>query len=360
MADDSDSLEAIESELEDQQAALRSYEILTYPADYTLEVLVQKYRNQDIIIPKFQRGLVWSRIQASRLIDSFLMGLPVPSVFLFTEADSDKLLVVDGQQRLRSIAYYFEGFFGPERNQRRDTFRLSGLDEGSPFSGLTYEDLREQMPVEFARLNNSVLRAFVMRQLLPHDDTSIYHVFERLNTGGTQLSSQEIRNCVHHGTLNELLHELNALPEWREIFGRPTADTRQRDVELILRFFALLEEGHKYFKPMKQFLNEFMADHKNLSPQHVERLRQIFIQTTSRVHSSLGDRPFHIRAGLNAAVFDSVYVSVAKNLEHTPDRFQEKYRSLIEDADYLDHVTSGTTDIAIVARRLGIALAILQ
>ncbi|MYH97598.1 MAG: DUF262 domain-containing protein [Acidimicrobiia bacterium] len=360
MNDSTEAIETIESEIEDQQADLKSFDILTYPADYTLEGLVQKYQSEEIVIPTFQRSFVWSKVQASRLIDSFLKGLPVPPIFLYTETDSDKLLVIDGQQRLKSIAYFFEGFFGEEKQGKRPVFRLSGLEEHNQFQSCTYSDLESQFPSFYSKLNNSVLRSFIMRQVSSEDNTSIYHVFERLNTGGTTLSPQEIRNCIHHGRLNDLLHDLNDLEEWRTIFGRQDRESRQRDIELILRFFALLELGHKYEKPMKNFLNEFMANRRSPDEKRVASYSDIFLRTTSVIERELGPRPFHIRTGLNAAVFDCVYVAVAKQIDNLPEDLGDRYRKLINDNEFLERVTSATTDETTVSRRLEIAFTALQ
>lgn len=348
-------VEELESEQADGEAALPGYEILTYPADYVLDVLVKKYRDGEIVIPEFQRGFVWNRNQASRLIDSFLKGLPVPSIFLFAEPRTGKLLVVDGQQRLRSVAYFLEGYFGEESRGRRMTFRLTGLEEGSPYEGKTYEDIRDQLPNEYLKLNNSVLRSFVMRQMSPDDDTSIYHVFERLNTGGTQLSPQEVRNCVHHGAFNDLLHSLNEYPAWRSVYGRPSPDPRQRDVELILRFLALSESGKPYVKPMKHFLNLFMRESSSFGTERLKCLRRLFEATTDAVVESLGERPFHIRAGLNAAVFDSVYVALSSSSDSLPPDLKQRFERLVQDEEYRQYVTSGTTDVATVAERLRLA-----
>ena len=360
MSDSSNAIEAIESEIEDQEADLKSYDILTYPADYTLEGLVKKYQSGEIEIPSFQRSFVWSKVQASRLIDSFLKGLPVPPIFLYTETDSDKLLVVDGQQRLKSIAYFFEGLFGEEKQGKRPVFRLSGLEEHNRFQSITYSELESSFPSFFAKLNNSVLRSFIIRQVSPEDNTSIYHLFERLNTGGTQLSPQEIRNCVHHGKLNDLLHDLNDLQEWRNVFGRKDPESRQRDVELILRFFALFELGEQYAKPMKNFLNEFMASKRSLDDEHVAKYRDIFLRATSAIEQELGPRPFHIRSGLNAAVFDCIYVAVARQIDNLPEDLGDRYSKLIEDKEFLERVTSATTDEATVSRRLELAFTALQ
>ena len=104
-----DNIEEIPSEKQDSEVSLRGYDILSYPADYTLEVLVGKWNKGEINVPPLQRRFIWSQTRASKLIESFLMGLPVPPVFFYQEKDTNKLLVVDGHQRLRSIAYFFRG-----------------------------------------------------------------------------------------------------------------------------------------------------------------------------------------------------------------------------------------------------------
>ena len=187
-------LEPITSEDEDYENAPSEYEISTYPADFTLEVLYQKWNANEFIIPEFQRSFVWKQVQASKLIESFLVGLPVPAVFLYTERKSQKYFVIDGQQRLKSIFYFFEGYYDEETNNHRRVFHLKGLSPESKFHGKKFDDLRDE---DKRKLNNSVLRSFVVQQLNPDDDTSMYHIFERLNTGGTFLTNQEIRKlCI--------------------------------------------------------------------------------------------------------------------------------------------------------------------
>lgn len=348
-------LESIESELADQESTLPSFDILTYPADYPLDVLVAKWRKREIVIPPFQRHFVWPQHKASKLIDSFLRGLPVPPIFLFADLNTNKLLVVDGHQRIKSIAYFFEGYFGSENNQRRQVFRLSGLGEDSPFERLNYKDLESQEPSAFTRLNNSVLRAFVVRQLHPEDGTSIYHVFERLNTGSTLLFPQEIRNCVEHGPFNDMLNKANLYPAWRAIFGRPDVDKRQRDVELILRFLALTENMENYKKPMKNFLNDYMAAYRSASVDELDRLYTKFTTTASTILEILGEKPFHIRAGLNAAVFDCTFVAFDQNRDQIPDDYSQRYRELVQQERFLKYVTAGTTDKEIILSRMDLA-----
>jgi len=347
-------LEPIPSEDADAEAGPVRYELFTFPADFTLEVLHQKWKNNEIVIPPTQRGFVWTQYQASRLIESFLLGLPVPSIFLYVERGTEKYLVVDGQQRLRSIFYFFEGSFGEEKFGKRTVFRLTlpgvAPSKPHPWNSKTFSDLRDE---DALKLKNSILRAFIMKQVLPEDDTSIYHVFERLNTGGTSLTPQEVRNAVYAGDFNDMLHELNDEEAWREILGKPKPDPRLKDIELILRFLALYKAGDKYEKPLKSFLTDFMRDHKR--GQINDELRSVFESTSESVRKTLGARPFHLRAGLNAPVFDAVFVAFARHNGPLPNDVEDRYRRLRGDADFEKWTGRATTDAESVKKRIELA-----
>jgi uncharacterized protein with ParB-like and HNH nuclease domain len=157
MANDGDDLiEPIASEVSDHNVSLHGYELLTYPADFTLEVLVGKWKKKEIQIPKIQRKFVWTQAQASKLIESFLMGLPVPPIFFYQSRGDNNLLVVDGHQRLRSIAFFFSGLFGESGSGKKAaSFNLVGLDEKSPYFETTYQQLKETNQAAFNKLNNS-------------------------------------------------------------------------------------------------------------------------------------------------------------------------------------------------------------
>jgi len=344
-------IEKIESEASDYESAPPEYKLLTYPADYTLEVLYGQWKSDAIEIPEFQRQFVWSVTQASKLIESFLVGLPVPAIYLFTEQDSQKSLVIDGQQRLRSVFYFFDGFFGKEVRGKRQTFRLKGLHPKSKW----YEKSFEEFPVSDRRkLNNSVLRAFIVQQLAPRDDTSVYHVFERLNTGGTLLTNQEIRNCVISGPFNKLLVSLNELESWRKLLGKPHADSRQRDVELLLRFFAMLDTT-TYEKPLKDHLSRYMKRHRHAEAHWLNKQHTLFTKTCERILAELGPKPFHIVAGLRPAVFDCVMAAFANHQDEMPADIGNRYNTLKNNPDFLSLTRNATTDVETVRDRFAMA-----
>lgn len=335
-------IESLSSERQDANSSVSVYRIISYPADYTLQVLHQMWQDGEIIIPQFQRAFVWSIVQASRLVESFLMGLPVPEVFLYKDGQS-RHLVIDGQQRLRSVVAYFDGEFPDGR-----PFYLRGV--AKQWEGKLYTQLSD---VDARRLRTSILRAILMEQVDPYDLTSVYHVFERLNTGGTALSPQEVRNCVYHGPFNDLLFSLNRDRNWRAILGTEVPDKRLRDIELLTRFLALAEEYSEYATPMKDFISGFMRRHQHSTDN--AKHEDLFKKTVSEVAETLGRRPFHVRRGLNAAVFDSVMVAFAQHKGKVPPNMQGRYQDLLSDERYLDVTTSHTTDVEALRDRIDLA-----
>ena len=192
-------IEKIKSEEDDLDSDAAGYKIKTYGADFTLELLSQKLDEKEIKIPSFQRRYVWPSKKASRLIESFLLGLPVPQVFLYREQDTQDLMVVDGQQRLRTINYFFA-----EKYEDGSKFKLIGVK--TQWEGKTYSELSEQ---DRRKFKNYILRATIFEQVDPADNKSVYEIFERLNTGGMALTPQEIRNCVINGVISQFLEKLN-------------------------------------------------------------------------------------------------------------------------------------------------------
>ncbi len=173
-------------------------------------------------------------------------------------------MVVDGQQRLRTIYYFLRGTF-----EDGTPFRLTSVKQ--EWEGKSYSDLSEQ---DKRKLKNSILRATIFEQTDPQDHSSVFEIFERLNTGGMALTLQEIRNCVISGSLNKFLEDLNNHVSWRTLLNKSSPDSRMKDIEMMLRFFALKEGWVHYKKPMKDFISEFMRENKNPTEGRKPSLRQ--------------------------------------------------------------------------------------
>ncbi len=335
---------------EEEEEAVIEYDIATYPSDFTLNNLHSKWNEGAFTIPEFQRQYVWNIRQASLLIDSFMRGLPVPPIFLYLDNDS-KYLVIDGQQRLRSIFYFFDGYFGQEEHGKRTTFRLKGLNESVSYADKTYEEFSEK---DKRKLDGCVLRAMNIRQLSPtKGNTSVYHIFERLNTGGTPLKAQEIRNCVFAGKFASILKELNKDVHWRKILNKPSFDKNQKDIELVLRLFSLLEHGvSTYEKPMKEYLNKAMERNKDGNTDFVEEFVEKFPQACKSIVENLGEKPFHVRGPINSAYLDSIFCAFYDYLDSLPNNIARKFDLLKANRKFNEgYTTISTQDTSVVKER---------
>ena len=198
-----------------------------------------------------------------------------------------------------------------------------------------------------------MIHATIIKQDEPSDDqSSVYHIFERLNTGGTLLQPQEIRACIFHGPFADLLEELNLDPHWRKIYGPPSK--RLKDQELILRFLALFFSMKTYSRPMSEFLGKFMGGNRYLKKVAADQIRQTFLPAAA-VCSTLEGKAFRPERALNAAVCDSVMVGLATRLTRgnitKPSQFKAAYDHLLNDAKYISAIKKATADEANVALR---------
>ena len=337
-----------EAEDEEQSTSVR-YTITSYGADYPVDGLVRRLDRGDIYVPEFQRKFVWTHAQASRFIESLMLGLPVPGIFLFKEPDTHKLVVVDGQQRLTSLRAFYHGLIGNRK------FALKGVDES--IDGATYETLDDDSR---RTLDDSLLHATVFQQDRPEGDrSSIYRVFERLNTGGTALAPQEIRSCVYRGPFNDLLQTLNEVDEWRWIYGPVSA--RRKDEELILRFFALKDDLNAYTKPLKQFLNDYMDENAKPAASWLHAHRDLFLRTVLCAACHLPRESFRPERGLNVAVTDALLVGLARRMEQgeivDPDQLGNAAMELLRQQAFRDVTDRSTTEAASITSRIEQATA---
>jgi Protein of unknown function DUF262 len=337
-----------------------SFTITSYGADYPVDGLVKRIRQGDIVIPifdaepaegqsavGFQREFVWRKPQADRFVESLLLGLPVPGIFLVKEANG-KHLVLDGHQRLKTLeGFYRELFQGEE-------FKLVNVQDqwkGKSYTTLASDDRR--------RLDDSIIHATIVRQDEPSEDlSSIYLIFERLNSGGTLLQPQEIRVALYHGQFATLLSKLNHNAAWRALYGKRSP--RLKDIELILRFFALYYRAAQYSRPMKEPLNKFMAYNKNLGKYPEADLVSIFERTVSQILEHIGPSAFRPQRSVNAAVLDSVMVGVADRVSSGQaiadgGGLKAAYQVLMANPQYQRYTTRATADEESVRERLTLA-----
>lgn len=326
------------------------YQITTSGADFDVDGLVKRFDRGTIYRPEFQRNFVWTWPQASKFIESILLGLPIPSVFLFREEETQKLLIVDGLQRLTTLHAFKKGYL--PHNER--IFKLK--DVKPRFEGKTLEDLEED---DRLRFEDAIIHAMIIQQMAPDDsNSSVFHIFERLNSNGTPLQPQEMRAAVYHGPFQEMLGKANECETWRQIFG--PKHKRSKDQELILRFLALKFNREQYSRPMKAFLNDFMGGHRKGSEQELDSYRKCFEDTIRRIHEALGKQAFRISRSMNVAFFDALMVAVSDSSEASSEAIKRASAQLSEDEVFIRLTSEATSNESSVLGRLERAKEVLD
>jgi hypothetical protein len=251
--------------------------ITTQPYDLSVQTLCEQWENHILEIPELQREYVWDNGRASRLIESFILGVPVPPLY-FAETRDARFEVIDGQQRVRSIVRYVN-----------NELPLSGLRVLSEYKGLRFHKLP---PREQRFLKSRTLRVIVITY--DSHPNMKFEVFERLNTGGISLNAQELRNSLYRGTLNRTLKELVLNSDFRSCIGTKNPRHRMVDEELVLRFLALRERLATYRPPLKRALNEYMDANRDAEEGWLVERRVLFESTMSRLNSVLGRQAFRL------------------------------------------------------------------
>jgi len=343
-----------EDDVSGDDIAPAHYDVTSYGIDFDVDGLVKRIRKGSVYIPEFQRKFVWKMPESSRFIESLLLGLPVPGIFLAQDFETKKLLVIDGQQRLLSLKYFYDGYFNPKKDSKTQrVFKLTKVQE--LFNGKSYEMLDENNK---RNLDDCVIHATVVKQDYPEDDdTSIFHIFERLNSGGRKFEAQEIRAAIYQGSFLDTVNELNEYSSWRKIFGHP--NDRMKDHELIIRFFAMFEIHEEYKKPMAEFINKYMKKNRNAQSDKLNWLSSLFKTCTDLFTASVENNLFRPVRSLNIAFFESAMVGLAKRIvsegEPTEKQVRTAYKKLLETNEFVEAISSSTTDVAQVEKRLSVA-----
>lgn len=257
-----------EDEFNDEQNdEFENHQIYTKPSDPEIKSIVDKINRGTLVLqPDFQRQYVWDVEKASRLIESALLDIPLPTIYLSEEVDG-KTYVIDGQQRLTSFYSFITGAF-PDGTE----FKLKGLEVFKELNKRTFKELDNSLQDKISE--------FTVRTITFLKKSGSYlkfEIFKRLNTGSVALNEQELRNCIYRGAYNDLLKEMSEYEDFKYLIGKTTPDKRMKDVEMVLRFSAFYHSTYlKYSPSMKKFLNEDMEKYRNISDSDAKELREKF------------------------------------------------------------------------------------
>ncbi len=288
--------------------------LVTQPYDLGVKGIVDDIDQGRISLNiEYQRQYIWDRGKASRLIESLLLNVPIP-VCYFAEDEAGVYEVIDGLQRLTTIADFLRG-----------EFALTGLPVLKELDGKKHEDLA---PRDRRRLENRTIRCIVITED-SHPDIK-FDVFERLNTGAAMLTAQELRNSVYRGSFNDSLKKIARDDYFTSLVGT-SSNKRMELEELLLRFFALMADLEGYKPPLRQFLNTHMR--KNRQTPAAPQLVGLFRESCETVFEVLGSAPFRVLGSknvLNKAMFDAVMVPVARADQKALREHAAEFRTLIE------------------------------
>ena len=334
--------------------------IRTKSSDPTIEVLHAKYQRGKLNIqPSYQRQYVWDAKKASLLIESVLLDIPIPIIYLAQNDDGIEN-VIDGQQRLTSLFSFIEGKFPDGR-----VFKLTGLNVFGELKGKTYKDLDD---AKQEKIRDYSLRVISFTN--ESDPDLQYEIFQRLNTGSVALNDQELRNCIYRGKFNDILKELSDYEDFRYITGIVKPHSRMKDVEMVLRFIAFREATYmNYQPPIKKFLNDTMRKMRNIDDIDAKRIRDYFKRACANTRTLLGDKAFrryaageaghqdgHWEKPLNISLYDIVMDSMSRIdtpvLMRHLDAIREAYISAISTNEaMISAITWGTSDKPTVTAR---------
>ena len=271
------------------------------------------------VSPFYQRRLRWDDKKQSRLIESFLVNIPVPPIILY-ERDYNSYEVMDGQQRITAIRKFYD-----------NRLKLTGLEIWPELNGRNYEQLPEKIK---AGINRRSISSIVLITESTKDQEEALFLkqitFERLNTGGVNLSKQEVRNCIYSSKFNQLLFELAENNIFREAWKIPIDNDKEleknnlykkmEDVELVLRFFAFRHVEKFSGSLLESFLDSYMVESTKFADKDIDILRKIFNNTiilASRIYEHpLLFKPFNSSKNQSyKAYYEALMVSLSRHLD---------------------------------------------
>lgn len=350
----------------------RAEEALRYfGADFDVDGLVRRLANGNFIIPTFeplaeaetegyegfQRGLVWKKKQMDRFVESVLLGYPVPGIFL-VELPSRRYLVLDGQQRLTTLHSFRHGTYPVKGGVRKFSLRYVG----NAYKTLTYADLPSELRLLF---DNTFIQATIVVPQGEAGKKAVYALFERINSGGTNLRPQQIRVALFAGEAVNFVRELNSNPDWRDLFGTHTRDLK--DHELILRAISLLEtvRGPKTFRPpMARFLNDYLSTHSDTPPPDASEIRTEFTTACRLLNEvnpgslKLGGR--QVNAAHTDAVLVGLMVAIGEGVALDSTAVQNALDSLTHTEKYRKAVSESTSHADQVRARIRYSVAAFE
>ena len=258
--------------------------IIWQAKDFSIREFNSMVEDGDLILrPEYQRKFVMNRKLSSRLIESILMDVPIPVIYL-AEEKNGTYSVIDGQQRLTSFISFIQGNF-PDTNE---DFNLAGLTVLSDLNKKSFSELDKSLQ---SKIKTTTLHTIIIKKESEEDIK--FEIFERLNTGSIRLNEDEIRNTIYRGEYIKLLSELEDDDTFHKLVRKDNYKKRMTYRGMILRFFALSEKSYINYKPsMKQFCNRELKEYREMSSEKQKEYKERFRKSVDLVYTVFGDKAF--------------------------------------------------------------------
>jgi hypothetical protein len=340
----SDPREDEESDIDDIPQELRALRTQAY--DKSISDLVQMIKEGDIFLnPEYQRSYNWDDTRASLLVESILLNVPIPVIYV-AEDKEGRWDVVDGLQRLNSLARF-----------ANNEFKLKGLEVLSDLNKQRYHELNPKAQRIF---RNGIIRIILIFRE-SHPDIK-YEIFMRLNRGAVTLTEQELRNCLYRGEFNNLLLKLRQKGSVLKLFRRKAVHKRMGDAELILRYFMVrtgfnpeTKKVENYTGNMRSSLNHYMQKQEGIDDSRLAELEREFLSVVELTLEVFGDDALQrvddngeFDGRLNRALMDSVLTAFAllapENIVAKKNEIKQAMFKLLKDAAFVDLVTVRTSE----------------
>ncbi|MGB0385313.1 MAG: DUF262 domain-containing protein [Ardenticatenaceae bacterium] len=311
-------------------------------------------KKQLILEPEFQRNLAWTKEQKSRFIESILLYLPLPPLYVNQNTEG-KFIIVDGLQRTTTLADFLKD----------DGFALSNLQILRHLNGYVFKELSPKLRT---RIEDKNLLVYMIKPTVPLP--MVYDIFNRINTGGTQLTRQEIRNCLFSGRATQLLKELSEEPYFRKAIDNGISPKRMKDREAILRYLAFRILGYHLYrkKNMDEFLNQALKEINKMNESQIGLLKQDFERVMTYTYAFWGEENFRLptqrtRGRINIALLEAVgyFFAIKSNefLQNNQKVIQRNYKKLLKEDRFIQAVRSSTNDPKKVSARFELVQEIL-
>ncbi|MDK9933668.1 DUF262 domain-containing protein [Bifidobacterium catenulatum] len=317
--------------------------------DVTVDELVRRVSEKRIeISPSYQRQFRWDQNRQSELIESLLLGIPVPNLFMATNSNGDSGVqweVVDGLQRTLTLLA-FVGSDEQRNSAKIDKLVLNGLEKLPLLNGLTYS----QLPMDVAQsLLDRPVKVTVLND--KSDKRVRFDLFERLNTGGITLTAQEIRECVYRGPFMDLLQTLSEEPDFRKVVKVPKAKEKDGTLqEYVLRFFAFHDNYQQFDHSVRDFLNSYAS--KESDSSDFSGKEKLFTQTFAFLAKCFPQGLKRSRSTTPVNFFEGVAVGAALALEKKPNLRPNDEQNWIDDPDFTNAIVGATNSLPKVRRRI--------